>query len=190
MTLCSKSWMEDRSGVKPEHFAGPRRGDRRRIVHLLVGDHLGASRRVVGRDDLDAGERPQEPIALRQRLRMRIDAPHLLAASCRAAPADDERPAARPRRRSAGRARAAGRSCGGCCRQSSSRSAARRSPRAALDGVEDILERAAGQRLGVGVDLQRRRLAEGSRFSLIRDTCTLQFRILRAVSNLTRGDPP
>ena len=37
--------------------------------------HLGAAGGVVGRDDLDAGQRPQKPLALRQRLRVRVDAP-------------------------------------------------------------------------------------------------------------------
>ena len=42
--------------------------------------------------------------------------------------------------------------------------------RPALDRVEDILEAAARDQLGVGAHLPRRRLAEGPRFTLISDT--------------------
>ena len=61
-----------------EDFGGARRGDRRGIVHLFVRDQLRAARRVVGRNHLDAGQRPEKPIALRQRLRVRINPAHPL----------------------------------------------------------------------------------------------------------------
>ena len=166
--LSSKSWIDEASGVRPN--TSPARADAiaAASVELLVGHHLGAAGRVVGRDDLDARQRAQEPLALRQPLRMRVDALQAARASRPAAPAGGARPAAPPRRRSAARARAAGRSCGGCCRRSSSRSAATPyAGRPGLDGVEHLLEAPARHELRVGVDAPRRRLAERARLSLI-----------------------
>ena len=169
--LSSKSWIDEASDVEAEHLAGARRGDRRGVLQPGVGDHLGAAGRVVGRDDLDAGQRPQEPLALRQRLRMRVHAAQRRRASRPAARAGGGRPAARPRRRSAARARAAGRSCGGCCRRSSSRSAGRRRPAVPrLDGVEHLLEAPArAPARASGVDPPGAPLAEGAGLALIRN---------------------
>ncbi len=110
-----------------EDFGRARRRDRRRVLELLVGNHLGAAGRVVGRRDFDARSAsagsdrtaPAPADASRSASPARACGP--------AAPAGGAPPAPRARRRSAARARAAGRNCDECCRRSSSRSAARRS---------------------------------------------------------------
>ena len=168
--LSSKSWIDEASGVRPNTSPARAEAIARGVLELAVGHHLGAAGGVVGGDDLDAGQRAQKPLALRQRLRMRVDAAQAVAASRPAAPAGDARPAARPRRRSAARARAAGRSCGGCCRQSSSRSAGRRRrpsrPRPASNTSSKLRQ---AHQLRVGDDPPSGRLAEGARLSLICD---------------------
>ena len=170
--LSSKSWIADASGVEAEHLAGARRGDRRRVASCPLARPSWRCRRCR------RSPRSRRPSACGGTARTApapADASRPAArprASCRAAPAGGARPAAPPRRRSAGRARAAGRSCGGCCRRSSSRSAARRRSPARRRPRRRRPRSSAGQRLGVGVDLPRRRFAEGAGFSLVGDAHT------------------
>ena len=155
-----------------EHFGGARRRDRRGIVHLFVGDQLRAARRVVGRNHLDAGQRPEEPIALRQRLRVRIDPAHPLHRAARQREkvvldpqlhlAHDRQMMLEEQVEVAVDAAAD--------RILDRQHAVRR--RAGLDRVEDVLEGAAGHELRVGADLPRGRLAECPRFPLIRNLHT------------------
>ena len=64
-----------RATIRPN--TSPARADAiaRGVGQPRVGDHLGAAGGVVGGDDLDAGQRAQEPLALREPLRVRVDAP-------------------------------------------------------------------------------------------------------------------
>ena len=152
-----------------EDLARARRRDRRRVHQPSVGDHLGAAGGVVGGDDLDAGECPQESLALRKPLWMRVDA--LQAGQRRPRQCeqvmDDRQLDFRdnrqvvleeqivvavdaPANRVLDRQHAIG---GG----------------AGLDAVKDLFETAAGDQVGIGIDPACRRLAERPQFALIRD---------------------
>ena len=50
-----------------------RRGNRRGVRQLAVRHHLRAAGRIVRRHDFDPCQRAQKPLALRERLRMRVD---------------------------------------------------------------------------------------------------------------------
>ena len=52
--------------MQAEDLAGARRRNRAGVRRAGVGHHLGAAGGVVGGDDLDVGQRPQEALALRQ----------------------------------------------------------------------------------------------------------------------------
>ena len=64
--------------AQTEDFGGALRGDRRGRRELPLLDQFGAARRVVGGHHLDAPQGPQEPVALSEGLRMRIDLPELI----------------------------------------------------------------------------------------------------------------
>ncbi len=153
-----------------EHVARARRRDRGGVLQAGVGDHLRAAGRVVGRDDLDVGQRAQEPLALREPLRMRV---HPAQAGERGAAKrqqvvhdrqlhlGDDRQLVREQQVVVAMDAAAD---GVLERQAAVRD------RAGLDGVEDLLEAPAGHQLRVVVDAPGGRLAEGAGLTLIRDS--------------------
>ena len=73
--LSSKSWTDAASDARPNTSPARAEAIAAASVSSAVGHHLGAAGGVVGGDDLDVGQRPQEPLALRQPLRVRVDAP-------------------------------------------------------------------------------------------------------------------
>ena len=139
------------------------------VLQPRVGHHLGAAGGVVGGDDLDAGQRAQEALALRQPLRVRVDAPQAVERGARQRQqmvdhrqldlADDRQVVLEQQvvvavdaaaDRVLDRQDAVGRGAG-------------------LDGVEHLVEAAAGDQPRVGVDPPGRRFTEGAGFALIRD---------------------
>ena len=73
--LSEKSWMSDcERSSRPNTCAGALGRDGRRVREPLLLDQLGAAGRVVRRVTRTPGSVPQEALALRQRLRVRVDA--------------------------------------------------------------------------------------------------------------------
>ena len=152
--------------LETEDLGGAFRGDRRCIRELLFLDQLRAAGRIVGRFHRHAGHAAQEPLALRQRLGMRQYPPHILQRS-----AGQRHQVVRDRQRhladngqivfeeqvvvavntAADRVldrqdavcRLTGRDCG-----------------------EDVLERLAGEKVGMIAETKRGGLAVRSRFAL------------------------
>ena len=173
--------------VQPEDLRRARRRNRRGIVHLLLGDQLRAPGRVVGRDHLDARQRPQEPIALRQRLRMRIDAAHPLHrhAGQRQQVVDDRQLDLADDRQVVLEEQIEVAVDAAPDRVLDRQHAVVGRPR--VDRVEDVLEAAARHELGVGIHLPRRRLAERSGLTLIGNTHNKKghhlYRMMASVSD-------
>src|SRR5438093_1199401 len=158
-----------------EHVARARGRDRGGVFQAGVGDHLRAARGVVRRDDLDVLQRPQEALARREPLRVRVDAAQA-AERCarqrqqvmhdRQLDLRDDRQLVREQQVVVAVDAAADRVLE---RQDAVRGAA------AVDGVEDVFEAVARDQLRLVIDPPRRRLAKGARLSLIRDLHSFQL---------------
>ena len=171
-----------REHVEAEDLAGARRSDGRGVLERAVANQLGAAGRIVRRDDLDVRQRPQELLALRQRLRMRVDAAQRLAARARRA--------SRQWSTSSSTSPTIDRSC------SASRSKLRwmlppiefstgRMPCVAApdsDGGEHVLEAREAMTSADDVELQRRGLAVGAGLALIRDSHVSSSKRRRALT--------
>ena len=73
--LSSKSWIDGgQRHVRPNTSPARAEAIARGVLEPAVRHHLRAAGGVVGGDDLDARQRAQKALALRQRLRVRIDA--------------------------------------------------------------------------------------------------------------------
>ena len=158
-----------------EHFAGPRRCDCGGVCELIRSDELGAARRIVRGDDLYAGQRPQEPLALRESLRVRVDAAQ--AGQRRAGHRKqlvhnrqfdfaDNRELMLEQQVVVAMDAAADRIF-------DRKDAVAGGPR--VDGAEDFFEAAAGHEVGARVHAPRRRLAERPKLPLIRDSHHTSF---------------
>ena len=170
--LSSKSWMAEASGTRPNTSPARAEAIAAGVRQMLVGDHLRAAGGVVGGDDLDAGQRPQKPLALREPLRMRIDAAQIAEGDARQRQqmvhdrqlhlADDREMMLDEQVVVAVDAAAN--------RVLDRQDAVAGGP--GVDGAEDLLEAPARDQLGVGVHQPRRRFAEGAELPLVGDPHT------------------
>ena len=134
---------------------------------MFVGHHLGAAGGVVGGDDVDALQRPQKPLALRQRLRVRVDPPQPLDRRPRQSEqlVDD-----RQLDLGLNRQLVRDQQVVVAMNTAPNRVLNRQNPVVglpALDGGKHVLEALARQRLRIGGDAPPGRLAERARLPLI-----------------------
>jgi hypothetical protein len=150
-----------------EHFTGARRGDRARIQQPAIGHHLGAAGGVVGGDDLDLGQGAQKALALRQPLRVRVDAAQAVQGRAREREqmVDDRELDLTDDRQRALEQQVVVAMDAAADRVLDWQDAVRRP--ACLNGVEHLVEAAAGRQRRVGIDSPGGRLAEGARLALI-----------------------